>query len=227
MAGDLNIRTSEFTQVVTNKTALVKKSKYDLRILDMLRFSFGYRRIYFPTVGKTKKGLVNEYDDLKAVEFDVNNRSAYLNTPILMPLKIQISAKGEELEYFTLPNEPIIEIRGSKKRVDTDIDGQDGTFKELYSLGDYKITIRGIAVDEDYDREEYPEDIVRKLRTIYELKHHLEVECPLFTIFNIKYISFDDFSLIPQPGEQSMAPYEFVASSDKEYKLELKRKSAS
>jgi hypothetical protein len=227
MSGDISIRTTEFLRdEVLSKKASVKKADYNMRILDLLRVSFGYRRIYFPVMNKTKKGRVSKYDGLKGVDFEVKDRSAYLNTPIMMPLKVQISAKGEPVEYYTFPNEPIVEIRGSKKIVETDIDGQDGTFKELYNLGDYQITIRGIAVDEDYTREEYPEEIVRKLRTVYELKHHLEVVGPLFTLFNIKYISINDFSLVPQAGEISMAPYEFSAKSDKEYKLELKRKTA-
>jgi len=203
----------------------VSKAQYDMRILDLLRVSFGYRKIYFPVINHTKKGLQSEYDGLKAVDMTVNNRTAYLNTPLLMPLSIQISPKGEPLEYYNLPNEPIVEIRSSKKIVETEIDGQDGVFKELYSLGDYIITIRGVAVNEDYTKEEYPEDIVRKLREIYELKHHLEVSSPILSLFNIKFITLKDFSLIPQPGEISMAPYEFSAVSDKEYALTLKKKS--
>jgi hypothetical protein len=207
----------------------VKKAQYDLRIIDLLRVSFGYKRLYYlPIIDRTAKGRKATYEGLKAIDQKFETRSALLNTPIMMPMKIQISPKGEPLEYFTFPNEPIVEIRGNKRIVKTPLDGQDGDFKELYSLGDYSVTIRGVAVDEKYDNENYPEDLVRKLRTVYELKHHLEVVGPLFTIFNIKYISFDDgpsFSLIPQPGEISMQPYEFQAVSDKEYKLELKRKT--
>lgn len=204
----------------------VKKAQYDLRILDLLRVSFGYKRLYYlPIVNRTPKGIKSKYEGLTAIDAKVEQRNSFLNTPIIFPLKMQISAKGEELEMWQLPNEPIVEIRGSKRIVETEIDGQDGTFKELYSLGDYQITIRGVAVDEKYDNEDYPEDLVRKLRTIYELKHHLEVSGPLFTLFNIKYLTIKEFNLVPNPGEQSMAPYEFIASSDKEYKLTLKKKT--
>lgn len=204
----------------------VKKAEYNMRLVELLRYTWGYKRLYFvPQVSRHKKGEKAKYDGLEALSVNVVNRSSLLNTPILMPLKIQISPKGEPTEFFTLPNEPIVEIRGTKKIVETEIDGQDGSFKELYSLGDYMITIRGVAVDENYSNENYPEELVRKLRTVYELRHHLEVVGPLFTIFNIKYIAIKDFNLVPNAGEQSMAPYEFVALSDKEYKLTLKRKS--
>jgi hypothetical protein len=203
----------------------VKKANYDLRILDLLRVSFGYKKLYYlPILNTTPTGKKPKYDGLKAIDRKFEQTSSFLNTPIMMPVKIQISPKGEKVEYYQLPNEPIVEIRGSKKMVDTDIDGQDGTFTELYSLGDYEITIRGVAVDEKYDNENYPEEAIRKLRTIFEMRHHLEVVGPLFTIFNIKYIKIRQGNWIPNPGEISMQPYEIVCSSDKEFKLELKRK---
>lgn len=205
----------------------VKKANYDLKILDLLRVSFGYKRLLYWPVPNTTKHHKAEYNGLKALDFKFETKSSLLNTPIIMPLKVQISPKGEEVQYFTFPNEPIIEIRSTKDIVRTKIDGQDGYFKELYSMGDYQITIRGIAVDESYQTEDYPEDIVRKLRTVHELRSHLEVVNPLFTLFNIKYISITDFELIPQPGAQSMVPYQFIADSDKEYQLTLKRKSQS
>lgn len=203
-----------------------KRSGYDLRILDLLRVTFGYKRLLYWPVPNTTRWQKSKYNDLRAVDFKYENTSSLLNTPIIMPLKLQISPKGEQVEYFTFPNEPIVEIRGVKDIVETKIDGQDGMFKQLYSLGDYQITIRGIALDESYETEDYPEDVVRKLRTVWELRHHLEVVGPLFTLFNIKYISLTNFDLVPQPGEQSMQPYEFLALSDKEFKLELKRKGA-
>lgn len=203
----------------------VDKAKYDLRILDLLRVSFGYKKLLYFPIPNTVRHKKADYSGLQAVDFKFQTKSSLLNTPILMPLKVQISPKGEEVEYFTFPNEPIIEIRSTKDIVRTKIDGQDGYFKELYSMGDYQITIRGIAVDESYSTEDYPEDVVRKLRTIHELRSHLEVVGPLFTLFNIKYISITDFELIPQPGAQSMVPYQFIVDSDKEYQLTLKRKS--
>lgn len=206
----------------------VDKAKgYDLRILDLLRVSFGYKRLLYWPVPNTKRWNKAKYENLQALDYKFETKSSYLNTPILMPLKIQISPKGETVEYFTFPNEPIVEIRGTKDIIETKIDGQDGSFKQLYSLGDYQVTIRGIALDEKYESEDYPEDVVRKLRTVWELRHHLEVVGPLFTLFNIKYISLTNFDLIPQPGEQSLQPYEFLALSDKEFKLELKKKGSA
>ena len=68
-----------------------------------------------------------------------------------------------DLDGYRLPNEPIVEINGSKTIIKTPIDGQDGTFKELYSKNDWDITIRGIAVNEDEESDDYPEEIVSKL----------------------------------------------------------------
>lgn len=207
-------------------TKVGKAEGYDLRIADMLRVAFGYKRLAYGPVPNTTRFNRSRYDNLQGMDFQFEQRSSLLNTPIIMPLKVQVSAKGDPVEYFNFPNEPIVEIRGSKHIVKTKIDGQDGEFKQLWSMDDYQVIIRGIAVD-DTTEENYPENIVRQLRKVFELRNHLEVVGPIFTLFNIKYISFESFELVPQPGEQSMVPYQFSALSDKEYKLQLRRKGST
>lgn len=209
---------------MANNDITVKKQQYNFRYLELLRSSFGYQRLYLPHLRKTRKGDKAKFDALKFIEQKFETKSSALNTPIVAPLKIQISPKGEPLEFYTFPNEPIIKIRGSKKIVETDLDGDDGTFKQLYNLGDYLITIQGVAVNENYDNENYPEDVMRNLRTVYELRHHLEVSHPILNLFNIKYISFYDFNDDIAPGSISMVPFQFECKSDKDYKLTLKRK---
>lgn len=186
---------------------------------------WGYKNFsYFPRnrparVEKTK------YDTASSVDYKFKEKTSYINTPIQQPLHIQISAKGQPVEMYLFPNEPIVELQSSKKIIETDLDGNSGTFKEIYSLGDYAITIRGVAVNENHDEaEDYPEEIVRKFRIINELKHHLEVRGVLFTIFNIKYLTINSFDLKRITGAIGMQPYEFTATSDKVFDLELKKK---
>ncbi len=207
-------------------TKVEKAQGYDLRIADMLRVAFGYKRLAYWPVTNTTNYNKARYEGLRGMDFQFEQRSSLLNTPVIMPLKIQISAKGEPVEYYNLTDDALVEIRGSKHIVKTKIDGQDGEFKQLWSMDDYQILIRGIAVD-DTTEENYPENIVRQLRKVFELRNHVEVVGPLFTLFNIKYISFESFELVPQPGEQSMVPYQFSALSDKEYKLQLRRKGST
>lgn len=200
---------------------------YNLRIQDVIAQLWGYKRLFYFPVANTNKTANSQYTNLQPIDSKFDYQKSVLGTPIIMPLKIQISAKGEPVEYWQFPNEPIVELKSSKKIIETDIDDkQGGTFKELYNLGDYSITIRGVAVD-DKESDDYPEDLVRKLRRVNESKTHLEVVHPLFTLFNIKYISIYDFDLPSIEGAPGMAPYEFMAKSDREFDLELKHLNKS
>lgn len=135
-----------------------------------------------------------------------------LGQPFFMPTK---------LDGYLLPNEPIIEIVGSKRIIETAIDDADGTFKEGFALDDYGITIRGIAID-DKNPEEYPWDIMRKIRSIYEKRQAIAIDNELTAMFNIEQIAIYDMRLIGEPGAESYQPYELICKSDKVFELELK-----
>jgi len=163
------------------------------------------------------------FDSAKILVPDADVQS-FFGTPIHLPCKIQNTKRGDALDYFTLPNEPLIEINGGKRMIETVIDGNDGTFKELFSLNDYNVVIRGIAVNDD-DPESYPEDIVRMLRKIYELRNSVAIVNKLTTMFGIKLISIIDLRLPAIEGSYGYQPYEFICKSDKEFDLELKKKN--
>lgn len=195
---------------------------YQLQLRDIIGQLWGYKRLFYFPVNELPKRNESKYEGLTALDYKFIQKSSLLGTPIIMPLKMQITPKGQPVDFWEFPNEPIVEIKGTKKIITTDIDGQEGSFKEIYSLGDYSISIKGVAVTESGDSEDYPEDTVRRLRQIYEMRHHLEVVHPLFTLFNIKHIAITDFNLPSIEGAPGMQPYEFMALSDKEFELELK-----
>lgn len=122
-----------------------------------------------------------------------------------------------------LPNAPLVEISGSKNIIATTIDGSDGTFKELFSLGDYEITIRGVAVDET-DLENYPEDIMRQIRKVAESKKHVEVTSALTTLFGISHVAVMAYRFPQLPGSIGAAPYELHCLSDREFNLKARER---
>jgi hypothetical protein len=139
-------------------------------------------------------------------------RTGLLGTPIHLPC---------ELGGLLLPNEPMIDIAGEKLIVKTPIDGNDGTFKELYSTGDMQVTIRGICVD-DNDPDSYPEDQVRRLRNVIEQKQHVRVVNRLTSLWNIEYLAIESYSFPAVPGELGMQGYELRCTSDREFQLNLR-----
>lgn len=147
-------------------------------------------------------------------KLDYQDYSGALNgVPLFMPC---------QLDGVQLPNEPIIEISGGKRMVTTPIDGNDGTFKELYSIDDYKITIRGVCVQTDGSNE-YPEQQVRQLHELYKQKKELRIMNALATIFGIEYISIQDMQLPAIEGVTGAQPYIISALSDKPTVLEINK----
>jgi hypothetical protein len=182
----------------------------EINILEVYRNVFGYiGQPYFTANPKSYVPLIN-LDKNEAV--DITERQySLLGTPIFLPCK---------LEGIELPNEPIIQISGSKTIIKTQIDGQDGTFKELYSLNDYQVTIRGVVTNEEND--DYPEDIIRKIRTICELKKSVTIINALTSLFDINKIAIESFSFPAVEGQISMQAYEINASSDRDFELKIK-----
>jgi len=185
-------------------------ASYDIPSL-YVRF-FGH--IGFPYSKLSVDRKVTDADAFDAQEDNAPRaeESGVLGVPIHMPCKL-----GD----YRLPNEPLIELSTQRRIVMTDIDGNDGSFKELYSNGDYQVTIRGVLID-DEDPEAYPEDQVRALRNVLEERKHVAIANRLTAMFNIEHVAIESYSFPAGPGELGMQPYEIRALSDREFALNLR-----
>lgn len=135
-----------------------------------------------------------------------------LGTPFFM----RTSLDGERL-----PNEPLIDIAGGKKIVTTEIDGSEGTFKELYSIDDYKITIRGLCIQDDGSNE-YPQEQVRNLSELYAQNRELKITNAFANMLGIAYIVIVSIDFPKLEGVTGMQPYVISALSDKRIQLTIK-----
>lgn len=140
--------------------------------------------------------------------------TGYLGAPIHLPL---------ELDGWRLPNEPLIDISATKIIVKTPVDGNDGTFKELYSNGDYELTIRGICVDEEQP-DRYPEEQVRRLRNILEKRQHVRIVNRLTSMWAVEYVAIESWSFPSVPGQLGAQGYELRCSSDRDLALVLRER---
>jgi len=141
-----------------------------------------------------------------------SGETSLLGTPLFMPCKI---------DDFQMPNEPLIEINGSKNIVKTPVDGNKGTFKEMFALNDYAIVIRGIAVQED-GTDNYPDEQIRRIRTLCEKESQSRIVCDLLSYFEINSIVIESYSIPAIEGAQMFQPYQLNCLSDKVFDLELK-----
>lgn len=202
-------------------------------IVDLYTKVFGYKGLPFPagdlSLNLDPRGKIDALisgtkfsDQSGAIEpFELQgdfNPNAFNGARLFMPVK---------LNGFQLQNEPLVEIRGKKIIKKTELTGEHregvtnkrGSVKELINIGDYKITIRGIVINEE--SEEYPEAAMRQIRKIIEERKSISIECQLTNIFNISLIAIEDSNFPAVPGMQHAQGYEIVGYSDEDFESEL------
>lgn len=158
-----------------------------------------------------------------------NNNGNYDNHSFPSKSNQHLSAWGApyfqrtKINGFYLPNEPIVSISGGKVIVKTQIDSNDGTFKESMALDDYRITIRGLCIQEDLDDPDaYPEDQVRLIRQLFEERESVDIVNDILTLLGITTIAIENLQLDGLVGSPGVQPYIINALSDKNFDLELK-----
>lgn len=185
----------------------------DFNLTDLYNAAFGYVAKPKPTgiKGGAPSAKAQPTDKLEQVVRRGGKEGLY-GTWIAMPCKI-----GD----VELPNEPLVSVTLAKQIVETAIDGNDGTFKENYSNGDYQVSIRGLILD-DEDPDNYPEDLVREVRRVIEERTHVAITCALTTIFNITHIAVKGCEFPAYEGDIGVQPYILNGSSDREFKLKYR-----
>jgi len=169
------------------------------------------------------------------------NGSAYytkdaLGVEYFMPVKLtyqdsQTNAQGTGLQGsnttgtlkdWWLPY-PVISITSRKTIIETPLTERRGTVKELINIQDYDIVVRGFIISATND---FPENDVTTLRTIYEQNTALSIQCPLTDIFLlrpdrsgsdqvvIRAINFPSIN-----GFKNIRPYELHMVSDEPFNL--------
>jgi hypothetical protein len=186
----------------------------DLR--DIFQKAFG--AIPYNRIDTTRKVTeAQPYSGIESTGFESTQMSKLLGTPLFMPCT---------LDNFQLPNEPVIEINGGQTIIKTPIDSSTdpqkrrfGTFKEMFSLDDYKIIIRGVAVLED-GTDEYPEEQIKQIRYLCEKASNIAIACTLTTIFGIPKIVIESCSFPGVEGAPGYQPYQLNCLSDFDFDIE-------
>ena len=183
----------------------------DRNLVELYQHAFGQVAIPWPIKPPVDRVEIkaNDYFDIPQSQFELQSM---LGTPIFQPVT---------LEDVLLPNEPIVEIRCAKRIVRTDIDGMDGTFKELFSMDDYGVTIRGIITQED-GSDNWPEDTVRQIRALFERKSALRITNTMANLFGIHLLAIDSIEFPVIEGSNGVQPYIIQGMSDKILDIELR-----
>jgi len=160
-------------------------------------------------------GTLSETDPIETGDlYDTTgrDRASILGTDVIMSVKLG----GEDL-----PDSTICRISGGNKIIETDMNGQDGTFKELWAKRDYNVIIHGMLIQTD-GTDDYPDAKVRAMRDLLDATEALEVVCAQMNVFGITHLAIYDYDFPDWPGYPSVQPFEIMCKSDKLFELELK-----
>lgn len=149
-------------------------------------------------------------------------KEALLGLECYCPLSIKWES---ESEWWQLPFDPVVAVRGQNKivkrtvlKVRTSDKERRGTVKELWSQGDYSISIAGVL--QSGDECELPETDIRKLRNYCEGRESVDVLSPLLTLFGIHRMAIESFDFPHTAGLENQT-YNLSCLSDDFYKESL------
>lgn len=183
-------------------------------IIQLYQQVFGYKGVPVWPISTSK--MVAPADDATVNDFaqeaKYSDLSGTLGVRYFMPTKI---------DGLWLPNEPLVSVSGQNMIVKTQLTGVRGLVKELISTDDYAIKIEGLIINESSD--DYPEEYLRKIRTICEKPAAVEIDNRLLTLFDIHQVAIESYSFPGVAGDQNVQAYVITCSSDRPIELLLKQ----
>lgn len=178
----------------------------------MLEFVFG--TAVPPYWRQVEQQIASVPDDLK--------QDALLGVQCFCPVSLKWESEGE---WWQLPLDPVVSVRGQNEivkrsvlKVKTGDKERRGTVKELWSQGDYEVSISGTF--QSGKDGELPEEAIRKLRNYCEGRESIEVSSPLLTLFGIRRLAIESFEFPHTAGMENQM-YSLTCSSDDFYKESL------
>jgi len=143
-----------------------------------------------------------------AENMDTQVGTTRYGAPIFKFSEVKLSTSDTELLLDTA----ILSISQSKNIVTTTLQGRDGTVKEYISDGDYEISIKGIL--DSGNMFVYPEDLVKQLKSICDVKDNIEIKSPFAEMLGITEAVITGYSFGQVPAGYNVQPYDITLLSD-------------
>lgn len=189
----------------------------------MSALTFDIDKLYERTFG-TKPYRINGSET--GNKFTTGSASAltktYANKEIWLPtLFTKLDIKGSTVTEFFLPYS-VIKISGKKTIVKTAMAERQGTVKELYSVDDYSISLKGFFID-DKNRI-WPEEDLKLFKKLFELQTAVVLENALTNVFlgSDQKVVIESFELPEvEGGRKHVRPFNIQLESDSIFTLEV------
>jgi hypothetical protein len=153
--------------------------------------------------------------------------TSYLGTPIFSNLHIQGGqfkdpVTGDIIEYEGLRIDSVLfTVNREKNMVITDIQGRDGSIKELIANKDFTIQISGYLLSNKINVA--PVNEKNALIKICDAKTSIEVVSNFLNDFGIYNIVIQNYSIAEVQGKRSVIEFNLNCLSDIPYDLELQQ----
>jgi len=207
-------------------------------IADMFQKSFGYKTKAFNPNMTLISG--NGGKDAPGRKSAGSYGSSYYGSGLLgreyfMPVKLSYLDKSIGAQYPSADNAnngikkewnlpyPVVSISSKKTIIETPLTERRGTVKELINIQDYEIVVKGLIVNTD---NEFPEEEVVMLRTIYEQNMPISIQCALTDIFLLRpdrsgsdHVVIRELKFPVIAGVKHVCPYELHMLSDEAFDL--------
>ncbi len=211
-------------------------------LADLFEKTFGYITLAFKPDFKPVSGAGNQDPRFPSrVEQGAQGSPYYakdaLGTEYFMPVSLVYTDSAAEAQSgdvvgannnsgtqrkWDLPY-PIISVTSRKTIVETPLTERRGTVKELINIQDYEITVRGFMIGSS---EEFPENDVTTIRTIYEQNAALSIQSPITDIFLLRpdrsgsdQVVIRELKFPALKGVKNVRPYELHMVSDEPFNL--------
>ena len=180
--------------------------------------------IYLPW--GVKKSFLPQYGDIEVVSDVEAEQTSVFGTPVIGTFSFD---EGEynsydkdgrvvkvKMEKFMLPYSCIIEFGRDAVLTQTRTLGSTGSVKEMFGLDDWRINIKGIALNESGVKAH---DIIDQLVKWRSVCDSIPVTGNLFTRKDIHNLVIENLSIQPVAAKYNVIPFEIGAISDEPIEL--------
>jgi hypothetical protein len=204
-----------------------------LFVADAIRSIFGINMpIYIPW-GKNVPYEADEYPNLQLLqERDEKDDTSEFGTPVFGTMLFEGgeynmyerkdgSIRKSRFGDYTLPYSCIAEFNRTKNITKTEVLGGVGTVKELYGLGDWDITIRGIAIENRNGTGTTAREQIETLCRWAEVCDTIGIQGSIFGGKGIYSVVINSISVQPIVGRWNAIPFQIELVSDEPIELYL------
>jgi len=199
---------------------------------NVLREVFGIQSpVYIANAWFDQPGVMPAYADVRLLPEEESGITSSLGTPVFGEITFEAGQYNTYNKYtgaiekagygkYTLPYSCIVDFNRQNNVITTPVLGGNGTVKELYGIGDWEITIRGIAFNNDKAGNPAHEQI-KQLIAWSDLCDSIEVGGSVFLNKGIDRIVIKSIDIQPIEAKWNVIPFTIQAISDEPIELTI------